>query len=141
MKAPKDPIDDPQTESSLADHGTPSPGVDRRTFMALSLAATAAGTFGIATARAQVAGAVADGRAQAAQQPPPPPVPLGNGEAPALQFQPYPGGTGAMMEKLARERGRAAFDRSVFVVEPWRGRCPPRRTTSRFSRPTGSPLC
>ena len=97
--------------------------VDRRTFMALTLAATAASTFGIDTARAQVAGA-AEGRGQAPQQPPPPPVPLGNGEAPALQFQPYPGGTGAMMEKLARERGRAAFDRSVFVVEPWRGTVP-----------------
>lgn len=100
-------------------------GVDRRTFMALSLAATAASTFAIDTARAQVAGAAAEGRIQVTQQPAaPPPVPLGNGEAPALQFQPYPGGTGAMMEKLARERGRAAFDRSVFVVEPWHGAVP-----------------
>ena len=39
-------------------------------------------------------------------------------------FQPYPGGTGAMMEKLARERGRAAFDRAVFTVEPWSGAVP-----------------
>ncbi len=124
MKAPKDPIEDPQAEESLEDNRIASPGVDRRTFMALSLAATAASTFGIGTAQAQVAGAVAEGRAQAPQQPPPPPVSLGNGEAPALQFQPYPGGTGAMMEKLARERGRAAFDRSVFAVEPWRGSVP-----------------
>src|SRR3990172_8993538 len=64
------------------------------------------------------------GGGRAAQHPPPPPVPLGNGEPPAEQFQPYPGGTGAMMEKLARERGRAAFDRSVFTVEPWRGAVP-----------------
>jgi Asp-tRNA(Asn)/Glu-tRNA(Gln) amidotransferase A subunit family amidase len=123
VKASKHPIEDAQIEESLEGDRTPSPGVDRRTFMALSLAATAASTFGIDTARAQVAGA-AEGRGQATQQPPPPPVPLGNGEAPALQFQPYPGGTGAMMEKLARERGRAAFDRSVFVVEPWRGTVP-----------------
>jgi Asp-tRNA(Asn)/Glu-tRNA(Gln) amidotransferase A subunit family amidase len=100
-------------------------GVDRRTFIALSLAATAAGTFGVDPVRAQVAGAPVEGRAQGTpQQPPPPPVPLGNGEAPALQFQPYPGGTGAMMEKLARERGRAAFDRTVFSVEPWSGAVP-----------------
>jgi Asp-tRNA(Asn)/Glu-tRNA(Gln) amidotransferase A subunit family amidase len=53
-----------------------------------------------------------------------PPYPLGNGEAPALQFQAYPGGTGALMEKLARERGRAAFDRATFSVEPWKGAVP-----------------
>ena len=29
-----------------------------------------------------------------------------------------------MMEKLARERGRAAFDRTVFTVEPWSGAVP-----------------
>jgi len=28
------------------------------------------------------------------------------------------------MERLARERGRAAFDRAVFTVEPWRGTVP-----------------
>ncbi|RPJ54553.1 MAG: amidase, partial [Acidobacteria bacterium] len=95
-------------------------------------AATAAGAFGADFARAQVVGGVAAGGAKPAQPapsqaqapPPPPPVPLGNGEAPALQFQPYPGGTGAMMERLARERGRAAFDRAAFTVEPWRGPVP-----------------
>jgi Asp-tRNA(Asn)/Glu-tRNA(Gln) amidotransferase A subunit family amidase len=125
VNEPQDPTDDPQTEESLEANRTPSPGVDRRTFIGLSLAATAVTTFGVGTTRAQVAGgAVTEARPQVPQQPPAPPVPLGNGEAPALQFQPYPGGTGAMMEKLARERGRAAFDRSVFVVEPWRGRVP-----------------
>ena len=33
-------------------------------------------------------------------------------------------GTGAFLEKLARERGRAAFDRSVFLVQPWTGAVP-----------------
>ncbi len=94
-------------------------GVDRRRFMLLSLAATGVGALGVDIGRAQGAGA-----APQQQPPPPPPVPLGNGEAPALQFQPYPGGTGAMMEKLARERGRAAFERSEFVVDPWRGAVP-----------------
>jgi Asp-tRNA(Asn)/Glu-tRNA(Gln) amidotransferase A subunit family amidase len=56
--------------------------------------------------------------------PAPPPVPLGNGEPPAIVFQPYPGGTGAYLERLARERGRAAFERSPFAVEPWSGPVP-----------------
>lgn len=99
-------------------------GVDRRTFLSLSLSATAAATIGLDAVRAQVPVPPADGRAQGAAQPPPLPVALGNSEAPALQFQPYPGGTGAMMEKLARERGRAAFDRAVFTVEPWSGGVP-----------------
>jgi Asp-tRNA(Asn)/Glu-tRNA(Gln) amidotransferase A subunit family amidase len=41
-----------------------------------------------------------------------------------MVFQPYPGGTGAYLEKIARERGREAFDRSRFTVEPWRGPVP-----------------
>ncbi|OFW18958.1 MAG: hypothetical protein A3G21_04440 [Acidobacteria bacterium RIFCSPLOWO2_12_FULL_66_21] len=125
MHTPDDPIELTQTESEAISEGeAPLGGVDRRTFITLSLAATAASTLGGDTVRAQAAGVVPVGRGQAAQQPPPPPVPLGNGEPPAEQFQPYPGGTGAMMEKLARERGRAAFDRSVFTVEPWRGAVP-----------------
>jgi Asp-tRNA(Asn)/Glu-tRNA(Gln) amidotransferase A subunit family amidase len=39
-------------------------------------------------------------------------------------FQPYPGGTGAYLEKIARERGRDAFERSRFTVEGWRGPVP-----------------
>ncbi len=125
MTAPKNPSDTPQPETCPEDGPTPSRGVDRRTFIALTLGTTAASTLMGGKARAQVAGAAPEGRGAAAQQqPPPPPAPLGNGEAPALQFQPYPGGTGAMMEKLARERGRAAFDRAVFTVEPWRGPVP-----------------
>ena len=112
---PIDSVDDVSMESDpsalIDDAPKAGGGVDRRTFLSLSLAATAAGTFGLDPVRAQVAGAPVEGRAQGTPQqpPPPPPVPLGNGEAPALQFQPYPGGTGAMMERLARERGRAAF--------------------------------
>jgi Asp-tRNA(Asn)/Glu-tRNA(Gln) amidotransferase A subunit family amidase len=129
VTTPMDPMGDAQDEGEpvLDDkEAGPSSGVDRRTFITLSLAATAAGTLGAGTAGAQAPGAAAAGRGQAAQpqQPPPPPVPLGNAEAPAVQFQPYPGGTGAMMERLARERGRAAFDRSVFTVEPWSGPVP-----------------
>jgi Asp-tRNA(Asn)/Glu-tRNA(Gln) amidotransferase A subunit family amidase len=49
---------------------------------------------------------------------------LGNGEPVAWTFQPYPGGTGVLMEKLIRERGGAAFDRKPFEVERWTGPVP-----------------
>lgn len=39
-------------------------------------------------------------------------------------FQPWPGGTGDLMETLIRERGAAAFKRSKFVVQPWTGPVP-----------------
>jgi Asp-tRNA(Asn)/Glu-tRNA(Gln) amidotransferase A subunit family amidase len=117
-----------QIEADL--RGTPydeeSFGMDRRRFMLMSLIAAAATTFGTEAVRAQGGGAAATG-AVGGRGPQPqaaPPPPLGNGEAPALQFQPYPGGTGALMERLAKERGRAAFDRAVFTAEPWKGAVP-----------------
>jgi Asp-tRNA(Asn)/Glu-tRNA(Gln) amidotransferase A subunit family amidase len=48
------------------------------------------------------------------------------GDPPALQFQPYPGGTGALMEKLIREKGAAAFERRPIEIEPWSGPVPTR---------------
>lgn len=112
-------------------------GMDRRQFMYRTLVAAAASTFAgaavAASARAQgLGGAMATGAAAsgaaagtASVQPPQQaPFPLDNGEAPALQFQPYPGGTGALMEKLALERGRSAFERSTFAAEPWSGAVP-----------------
>jgi Asp-tRNA(Asn)/Glu-tRNA(Gln) amidotransferase A subunit family amidase len=89
-------------------------GVDRRGFVRNALATAAlAGLPSSLTAQGR-----------GAQEPPPPPRPLGNGEPPAMVFQPYPGGTGAYLEKIARERGREAFDRARFTVEPWRGAVP-----------------
>jgi hypothetical protein len=87
-------------------------GLDRRSLMFLTLVASAATTFGARAARAQPA--------QAA----PPPAVIGDGPSPAEQFQPYPGGTGALMEKLVRERGSSAFARPIFQVEPWKGAVP-----------------
>ncbi|HSA54668.1 MAG TPA: amidase [Gemmatimonadaceae bacterium] len=96
--------------------------IDRRHFVKLAAAAAAASATG---GLAMPAAAQGGGRAgQGSQQQPPPPIPLGNGEPPALQFQPYPGGTGAYLEKLARERGRAAFERATIAVEPWSGPVP-----------------
>lgn len=49
---------------------------------------------------------------------------LGNGEPPALQFQAYPGGTGALMEKLWRESGGNPFERHPIEIDPWVGAVP-----------------
>ena len=96
-------------------------GIDRREFVFLSLVTAAASTFGFgATAMAQAPGGA--GRGQGAAQAPV--APLGNGEAVSWTFQPYPGGTGALMEKLIEERGAAAFKRSEFAVEKWSGPVP-----------------
>ena len=94
-------------------------GLARREFVFLSLITAAASTFGFG-ARAMAQAAPAGG--QAPQAPPPPP--LGNGEPVSWTFQPYPGGTGALMEKLVRERGPNAFRRSAFGVQRWAGAVP-----------------
>jgi Asp-tRNA(Asn)/Glu-tRNA(Gln) amidotransferase A subunit family amidase len=87
--------------------------------MFLSLVTAAASTFGFgASAFAQAPGAPGQGAPQAALPP------LGNGEPIAWTFQPYPGGTGALMEKLINERGAAAFKRATFVVDKWTGPVP-----------------
>jgi len=123
---PEELLDQLETDLRTADYDDEAlGGMDRRHFMLMSLIAAAATTFGAETVRAQAVGAAAGAAGTAGQQPQAaPPPPLGNGEAPALQFQPYPGGTGAIMEKLAKARGRAAFDRGVFTVEPWQGAVP-----------------
>jgi Asp-tRNA(Asn)/Glu-tRNA(Gln) amidotransferase A subunit family amidase len=53
-----------------------------------------------------------------------PPRPLGQGEPPALQFQAYPGGTGALMEKLWREYNGNPFQRNPIAIDPWEGPTP-----------------
>src|SRR5438045_6815798 len=111
-----------QTEPELdqiADAVEESTGIDRREFVFWSLVTAAASTFGFG------ARALAQAPTGAAQAPQAPPLPqLGNGEPVSWTFQPYPGGTGALMEKLIHERGAAAFQRSTFTVEPWTGPMP-----------------
>ena len=129
MYSPDELLEQAHLELARADHDEEATGLDRRQFMFYSLVAAAATTFGADKLRAQGATGAsvvpAGGRGGAQQAPQAaPPIPLGNGEAPALQFQAYPGGTGALMEKLARERGRAAFDRASWVVEKWTGPVP-----------------
>src|SRR5688572_30613324 len=116
-----DLLDQEQADAEAAADEAGLAGVDRRQFVFLSLATAAATTFGFgATAMAQAP----TGGAGAPQQTPPALPPLGNGEPISWTFQPYPGGTGALMEKLINERGAAAFKRATFVVEPWTGPVP-----------------
>ncbi|HEU4990382.1 MAG TPA: amidase [Gemmatimonadaceae bacterium] len=126
MSTPEDLLEQTQADLEAVDFDEAAHGMDRRHFVFLSLAAAAASTLGApAAAIAQNrgrAGAAAAG--QGAMQQQETPVPLGNGEPPALQFQPYPGGTGALMEKLVRERGAAAFTRGTYEPEPWKGAVP-----------------
>ena len=109
-----------------AEEAEDSTGVGRREFLFMSMVAAAASTFGSHAVRAQGGGAGigATPGAGAQQQPVGPSFPLGNGEPPAEQFMPYPGGTGALMEKMVRQHGAKAFDRSAFTVEKWRGTVP-----------------
>src|SRR4051812_36079777 len=79
-------------------------GIDRREFVLMSIAAAATASIGVRSASGQAAPVPA-----VPQQAAPALPPLGNAEAPAEQFMPYPGGTGALMEKLVRERGAKAF--------------------------------
>ena len=127
MPTPEELLDQLHIDLATADHDEETTGIGRREFMFYSLVTAAATTFGASAAQAQralAAGGVsrfaAANRATAQQAI----ATLGNGEAPALQFMPYPGGTGALMEKLARERGRAAFDRAVFTVPKFTGAVP-----------------
>lgn len=116
-----DLLDEAQDDAELQADEAGMTGIDRRQFVFLTVATAAATTFGFgakALAQAPPAGAGAP------QQPTPPPPPLGNGEPVSWTFQPYPGGTGVLMENLLNERGAAAFKRAAFVVEPWVGPVP-----------------
>jgi Asp-tRNA(Asn)/Glu-tRNA(Gln) amidotransferase A subunit family amidase len=116
-----DLLDEEQNAAEAAADEAGLDGLDRRQFVFLSLASAAATTFGFgskALAQTPPTGAGVP------QQAPPPLPQLGNGEPISWTFQPYPGGTGALMEKLINERGAAAFKRAKFTVEPWNGPVP-----------------
>ena len=117
MDTPEDMLELQYPELRMqAEEAADASGVDRREFLFMSMIAAAASTFGAHVVRAQGAGSSAAAPASA-QQPQVPALLLGTGEPPAEQFMPYPGGTGALMEKLVREHGPRAFERSHFTVE------------------------
>ncbi|MDA0328646.1 MAG: amidase [Gemmatimonadetes bacterium] len=95
--------------------------IERRDF--LKAAAVAAAT-GALTPAAVLAGQSPPLRAALQERQEVPLVPLGNGEHPALVFQAYPGGTGALMEKLSAQYGVDLFRRQQILVDPWMGAVP-----------------
>ena len=130
MDTPEDLLEGQYPElRTAAEDAADTTGVDRREFLFMSMVAAAASTFGAHVGRAQAPGTPASGAgataaAGAPQQPQAAPIALGNGEPPAEQFMPYPGGTGALMQKMVREHGTRAFERSTFAVEKWSGALP-----------------
>jgi Asp-tRNA(Asn)/Glu-tRNA(Gln) amidotransferase A subunit family amidase len=97
-------------------------GVDRRHFLFFSLVAAATRTFGFGARALAGRSSRAAGRALAPQLGALPPIE--DWEPLSWAFQPYPGGTGALMERLIRERGAAAFERAPFVTRSWVGPVP-----------------
>jgi hypothetical protein len=107
MSTAEDRLEHTQTElAPLAEEFEDATGVDRRQFMFFSLVAAAASTFGMESAsrsmhqrRRWTRGCprICRWAVSATDRDP---LALGNGEAPALQFQAYPGGTGALMEEI-----------------------------------------
>ncbi len=99
--------------------------MDRKDF--LRSAAVAAATGAVAPGQLVAAGGVpapTDASAPTLPQQAQELAPLGNGEAPALQFQAYPGGTGALLEKLWKAHGGTPFLRASIDPEPWSGPVP-----------------
>ena len=121
MSTAEDFLQETETQLTQIAEAMDATDVGRRQFVFMSLVAAAASTFGVDMLRAQASGGAP---ATPPQQPATPPIPLGNGEPPSAVFQAWPGGTGALMEKVAKERGRAAFDRASFSVDKWRGAVP-----------------
>ncbi|HET9683082.1 MAG TPA: amidase [Gemmatimonadaceae bacterium] len=130
MSSPEELLDALQPELELAAEEAESlTGVDRRQFMFMSLMAAAATTFSGRVALAQrgeSGAALLAGMEPKSllQQQVPAPFLLGNGEPPAEQFMPWPGGTGDLMEQLVRKHGAKVFERGPFTVTRYGGALP-----------------
>ena len=95
-----DLLDQAQAEAeSIADQMEFASDLDRRKFVFLSLTAAAATTFGFSAKTLAQGTGGGGGRGGQGGQNAGPPVPLDNMEAVSWTFQPYPGGTGALLEK------------------------------------------
>ena len=96
-----------------------SDSMERRRFLKVAAAAAAAsGVHPGALTAVERQGPAAVQEAQEAL------VPLGNGEPPAMQFQAYPGGTGALLERLWGENGSIPSERQKIDIGPWPGPAP-----------------
>jgi hypothetical protein len=102
--------------------------LERRDFLKAAAVVTTAGAVTPASLLAEVAPVPANAPQRIAaagqqQQERPPPIPLGNGEHPAIAYQAYSGGTGALCAKWDRE-GVNPFDRHVIDIPAWTGLVP-----------------
>src|SRR5690606_12859715 len=102
--------------------------IERRDFLKTAAAAAAGGALSPSLLSAHAP--AVDGRAVRRVQEQL--AALGNGEAPALQFQAYPGGTGALMERLWKEHDGNPFARTPIDLEPWSGPVPTREEELAF---------
>ena len=116
-----DMLDEAQAEAErVAETMRFDSDVDRRKFVFLSLATAAATTFGFGSkVLSQGAGGAPGGGGGGgrAQQPQVPPVTVDNMEEVSWTFQPYPGGTGTLLEKTYREKGCGRVQSSAIRME------------------------
>ena len=95
--------------------------IRRRDFFKLAAVAAASSAIGCRPRGPQ------EGDGLSSQTPPPdevPLIPLGNGEPPAFQFQAYPGGTGALIEKLWVGADGNPFENYPIGIPEWEGEVP-----------------
>lgn len=102
-------------------------GLERRDFLRTTAAALVAGVVTPSELFAREPELASDAefaRAVVQQsQEAPPPVPLFNGEHPALVYQAWPGGTGALYQRW-HDEGVDPFARHAIPIDPWEGRVP-----------------
>ena len=106
--------------------------MQRRDFLKTAAAAAAASALSPGSLSAASRPSAAEGMISAPEAATLQVAGLGNGEPPALQFQAYPGGTGALMEKLWKEHGSAMFQKTPIDLEPWVGPVPSREEDLAF---------
>jgi len=99
--------------------------LERRDFLKAAAAAAATGAIAPTTlfADERIRRGVPDAVGALQERQEVPLVPLGNGEHPAVVYQAYPGGTGALYERWHRE-GVDPFRKTAIPIEPWRGTVP-----------------
>ena len=97
-------------------------GIRRRDFFKLAAVAAASSAVGCSPRGSEER----DGLSSQTTPEEAPPRQLGNGEPPAFQFQAYPGGTGALIEKLWVGADGNPFESYPIAIPTWVGEVPTR---------------
>lgn len=127
MSRKQTPIPERRGRQKVVENAQPSchpAAVERRSFLKAAATVAAAGAAGAPSPLLAAPATTPDAYPQQQPQEAPPPVPLGNAEPPAMHFQAYPGGTGALLEKLWHETGGNPFQRTEIPIERWTGPVP-----------------